>query len=315
MTAHSPLRCANAGMARLPSASQKTVLLDPGAFPGYSNYVNETWTWNGTDWTNVSATTGIDPNGPLPTRLNFVMSFDNTNIMMFGGQTSSETGGLLQDTWLWNGTAWAKQTLTTSPFGRYFAEACQLTITSNIVVMFGGSGSVNQAEYLLETWEWNGSTKAWALQSFANGASPAARIGHCMDGGTAFLVMFGGQGTNQLFNDTWKFDGASWTQLTPTTPPSARSGAVMAYDQTHNNWVLFGGENYYNYLPETWILNSGGTAWTKQTPATSPPGLTWSQMCWDTHTGTVLLFGGNSATDSYASAQTWSWNGTTWTQL
>lgn len=309
MTAHSPLRCANTGMVRLPSASQKVVLMDTGAYPGYSDFLNQTWTWNGTDWTNT-ATSLIDANGPLPGRINMAMAYDGTNVMLYGGQPTTSVSAYC-DTWTYNGTAWTKQNPATVPFGRYLAEACQLTTASGHVIMFGGFGGSGNGFFLNETWDWNGAAKTWTLESLAT--SPAARIGHCMDGGASFLVMFGGQGTNQLMNDTWKFDGATWSQLNPATSPSARTGACMAYDQTNNVWVMFGGMNTYYRLPETWTFN--GTTWSQKSPVHSPPGLTWAQMCWDQQTGKVLLFGGYSATDNYASNQTWCWNGTDWSQL
>ena len=48
--------------------------------------------------------------------------------------------------------------------------------------------------------------------------------------------------------------------------------------------------------------------WTKQAPATSPPGLFAEPMAYDAATGTVVLFSGQARTG------TWTWNGTTWTR-
>lgn len=317
MTAHSPLRCANSGMARLPTASQKLVLMDVGSYPGASNYLNQTWTWNGTDWSNQSPSnfSGVDPGGPLPGRINHVMSYDGTNIMLYGGQGANKIDGALQDTWTWNGTTWTKQNPANPPFGRYLAEVCNLTVSSGQVIMFGGFGGAGNGQVITETWSWNGGTKVWSLLSAGGtAATPAGRVGHVMDGGLASLIMFGGSSSNnQLFNDTWSFNGTTWTQLFPATSPSVRWGASMAYDQIHNVWVMFGGMNYATRLNETWIYN--GVTWVQQSPAASPAGLTWSQMCFDHHTNTVLLFGGFSSTDNYASQQTWSWTGINWVQL
>lgn len=307
MTTHTPLRTANSFMVQ--RGSNEVVLMDTGAYPGQSNFLNETWTWNGTDWTNTG-TTLIDANGPLPGRINHVMAYDGYNVMLFGGQGDSSLQGYLNDTWTWNGTAWSKKNPTTKPFGRHFAEACRSTTTALNVTMFGGYGGYSKL--VNETWKWDGNLQTWTLLSPAT--SPSARVGHCMAGGPSFLVMFGGANSaGECKNDTWKFDGTNWTLQSPATSPSARTGACMAYDQTNNVWVLFGGMNEYYRLPETWTYN--GTTWTQAAPATSPVGLTWAQMCWDTQSGRVLLFGGMSATDNYAAQETWSWNGTTWTKL
>jgi len=52
--------------------------------------------------------------------------------------------------------------------------------------------------------------------------------------------------------------------------------------------------------------------WTKQHPATSPPGVEGGTMAYDAATGTVALFGGGDKTALLR--DTWTWNGTTWTK-
>ena len=46
----------------------------------------------------------------------------------------------------------------------------------------------------------------------------------------AYGDLFGGFNGTAALNETWTWDGATWTQLSPTTSPSARAGASMAYD-------------------------------------------------------------------------------------
>jgi len=309
MTTTTPLRCANSFMVQ--RATSEVVLLDTGAYPGHSDFLNQTWTWNGTDWTRVG-TTLIDANGALPGRLDMVGAYDGYNVMLFGGRDAAGLNGNgLNDTWTWNGTVWALKAPATKPFGRYLAEACRSTTTALNVTMFGGYGGYSKL--VNETWRWDGNLQTWTL--LAPTTKPSARVGHCMAGGPSFLVMFGGNNSaGECTNDTWHFDGTNWTLQNPATKPPCRTGASMAYDQTNNLWVMFGGMNEYYRLPETWTYD--GTTWTQRTPAATPPGLTYSQMCWDTQTGgRVLLYGGMSATDNYASNKTWSWNGTTWALL
>ena len=48
-------------------------------------------------------------------------------------------------------------------------------------------------------------------------------------------VVFGGlDGGGNVTATTSVFNGTSWTQLSPATSPSARFGAVMAFDQAHS---------------------------------------------------------------------------------
>ena len=304
MTTHTPLRCANSVMAQ--RGTHEVVLLDTGNYPSYNDFLNQTWTWNGTDCTNASASL-INSGGPLPGRTNSVMAYDGTNIMLFGGQGSTSAVGMLDDTWLWNGTSWSQASLGTFPFSRRKAQAAYLAGTG--VVMFGGE---NLLYRLLETWIWNGSN--WSLVSLGNGASPSARINHMMAASSSVVMLFGGETTKSLLNDTWTFNGTSWTQLTPATSPSVRSDACMSYDSVNGIWVMFGGMNSAGYLNETWAFN--GTTWTQVT-GTQPGARIGAQMCFDTQSGTTLMYGGISAGTNYPSNETWAFNGSTltWAKL
>ncbi|MCI4350986.1 MAG: hypothetical protein L3K15_05685, partial [Thermoplasmata archaeon] len=54
-----------------------------------------------------------------------------------------------------------------------------------------------------------------------------------------YVVLFGGFGAS-VFGDTWSFSAGIWTQLHPASHPSARYGAVMAFDAKDNYAVLYG---------------------------------------------------------------------------
>ena len=56
-----------------------------------------------------------------------------------------------------------------------------------------------------------------------------------------------------------------------------------------------------------------GASWTQQATATSPPVQSSSSSAYDTATGTIVLFGGATATGGNL-GDTWTYNGTTWTQ-
>ena len=74
--------------------------------------------------------------------------------------------------------------------------------------------------------------------------SPGARDQHVMayDEKRPQVVLFGGEDSNgKLLNDTWVWDGSSWTKETPAHSPSVRLAPAMAYDENHQLTVLFGG--------------------------------------------------------------------------
>lgn len=110
---------------------------------------------------------------------------------------------------------------------------------------------------------------------------------------------------------TWTWNGTTWTPQTPSATPSARAGAVMAYDAATKQLILFGGQSGPNLLNETWTWT--GSNWVNLSPANSPPALVNASLAYDPATGQLLLFGGSLEFGPIA--ETWSWDGSTWTQL
>jgi hypothetical protein len=103
---------------------------------------------------------------------------------------------------------------------------------------------------------------------------------------------------------------SNWLQVSsPTSGPSPRYDAAMAYDAATGTTVLFGGFNG-SQLAETWTWN--GIVWTKQSPLTSPPALQGAAMAYDAATHNVVLFGGLGANGPQS--DTWTWDGATWTK-
>jgi uncharacterized repeat protein (TIGR02543 family) len=134
------------------------------------------------------------------------------------------------------------------------------------------------------------------------------------DPGTGQLVLFGGDGGPSDLNDSWTWNGSTWTQLSPATSAPLRQDSSMAYDPGTGQLVLFGGYDQSNgaELNDTWTWN-GGT-WTQLTPATSPPARDSASMAYDRGTGQLVLFGGyDGVTGHFDDA--WTWEGSTWTQL
>jgi RHS repeat-associated protein len=127
-------------------------------------------------------------------------------------------------------------------------------------------------------------------------------------------VEFGGTtnaGGGSRNNQTWTWDGQRWSLKSPTTSPSARQAASMAFDTATGTAILFGGFDGTSTLGDTWSWD--GTNWSHLSPATSPPARDLASMAYDSALGKIVLFGGyNGSTDL---ADTWTWNGTTWTSV
>ncbi len=76
--------------------------------------------------------------------------------------------------------------------------------------------------------------------------APSARAGAVgvSDGSNVFL--FGGKPTTTTeADDLWRFDGATWTNITPASGPlpPARDWYGCAYDTVRGRLVLFGGRS------------------------------------------------------------------------
>ncbi len=129
------------------------------------------------------------------------------------------------------------------------------------------------------------------------------------DSARGVTVLFGGVGTGNFPNDTWEWNGTTWSQASPEASPPAQSNHAMAYDSSRGVTVLFGG-NDGDYFGDTWEWN--GTNWTQLSPATSPGERYLHMMAYDSARGVTVLFGGT--TGQGLLSDTWEWNGTIWTQ-
>lgn len=159
---------------------------------------------------------------------------------------------------------------------------------------------------------------AWT--QLAPSSSPSARAGTIGVSDGLGMVTFGGlllSAPNTWNSELWRFDGANWTNLTPAAgSPPPRDFYGAAWDSGRARYVLFGGRGTSTTanLGDTWEWD--GTTWTQITPATSPSPRQWAAMTYDLTLGKSVLFGGNInlGGTSYV-GDTWTWDGTNWTQL
>ncbi len=100
----------------------------------------------------------------------------------------------------------------------------------------------------------------------------------------------------------------TWTQLHPTSSPSARWQAQEAYDPATGQLVLFSGSGP-SVGGDTWTFD--GSTWTKHVTTSTPPARDGAGLAYDPATKQLVLFKGfepSGLTD------TWTWNGSQWTQ-
>jgi hypothetical protein len=110
--------------------------------------LNDTWIWDGTNWTQV-----FPAHSPSP-RIGPGMAYSpvSRGILLFGGQAQVGEGGAAtdkNDTWLWNGSDWIQLSTSPNPVPRGDVRLA-LDTSRNEVVMFG----VMPLSYPSDTWVW-----------------------------------------------------------------------------------------------------------------------------------------------------------------
>jgi hypothetical protein len=282
-------------------APESSVAVGPGVllFAGYGEApLDDTWSWDGAQWTQVAST------GPSVRSDQSMIGDGAGSVVLFGGMG---LGPYLEDTWVWNGTAGWKQLQAQGPSAREGAAAALL---NGKVILYGGSSASNG--FLADTWEWDGSR--WT-QLTTTGAGPGGRYGHSMTTLGNQIVLFGNVGGP---TDTWLFDGAAWTKA-PAAGPTGDPGGLsdsrgfQTMATLGNRVILFGGEQDANHiLADTWAFD--GTAWTQLTPAHAPAARFHAGMT--EYGGKLVLYGGAGAIPNGAPfyGDTWSFDGTDWTQ-
>jgi hypothetical protein len=170
-----------------------TVLSGGQSYDGEN--LGDTWEWDGTTWTQRSAT------GPSPRYLH-AMAYDSARhvSVLFGGITLSFISTYHSDTWEWDGATWTQHS-SIGPSPR--AGSCMAYDSIRHVTRLFGGGDANLNSQA-DTWEWDGTL--WMSKPFSG---PPARGDSAMayDSSQGKTVLFGGVSGNSIdagLADTWE---------------------------------------------------------------------------------------------------------------
>ena len=191
---------------------------------------NDTWLWDGTDWTQVFP--ALSPPPCFNAQLAFC-ALTGLVVMLH------EDG----DTYSWDGTNWILESPSSVPglrAGQGFGST-----SDGYVVMFGGDKTGLSGSWG-DTWLWDGD---WHLQTVAG--TPEAGLSANIDNS----ILFGNEyidGTGNFNgNKTWQWVGTGWNELLDATkynisgvnPMVVQDGRCMAYDLSLDHVVMFGGSD------------------------------------------------------------------------
>ncbi|MCI4331495.1 MAG: PKD domain-containing protein [Thermoplasmata archaeon] len=228
------------------------LVLYGGVDPSGGNFFQDTWTFSGGVWTNI--TTSVAP----PARAEAGAAWDpvDQSLVLFGGTNSSVTLG---DTWRFVGGTWTELFPSSSPSARVL-PVLAFDAADNYLILFGG---VIIGTNYADTWRFTNGT--WTELFPATAPSGRATFAATYDPQTASVILFGGGVGNDslFFGDTWSFRGGGWTQLFPVASPAARQFSLMVWDSADGYLFLFGGASAYVTYPQ--VL---GESWAFATPPT-----------------------------------------------
>ncbi len=150
----SPGRRCCGGMAY--DTARGVCVLFGGAIGAATGDTNETWEWDGTNWANRTPA-----KGPHARRGNGLLNYDTTRqrTVLFGGGTDGGGVPTYNDTWEWDGIAWAQRQTAVAPSPRYIQARTYDAARGRTVLFGGNSGSPNNMRYG-DTWTYTANNTA-----------------------------------------------------------------------------------------------------------------------------------------------------------
>lgn len=186
-----------------------------GGFDTEANFKDETWTWDGTSWTEVKK------DKPENRGLH-AMWYDplQKKTIIYGGigrDSIEDHVERFSDMWAFSGTGWTKLSVTNTP-GRRLGAQYAVDPATGKLLLFGGL-KVEQSDpnnentqrqfYDNETWQWDGAASTWTKLSPATVPAPRQNGRLAYDPITKRLTMFGG--FNGFFSsEIWSWTGSNW---------------------------------------------------------------------------------------------------------
>lgn len=257
-----------------------------------AGYKPETWTFNGTEWSQETPDTFVSA------RYLSEMVYDpvRQEVIMFGGRRADNAD--LNDTWIWNGTDWTERTPATVPAVRYNHKLAW-DPSNQRVLMFGGQ---NATGWLEDLWSWDGTN--WTEVTTTN--TPEADFRQQNHGdmvweaSTGRLIYY-----NEWHQKTYALTGETWAVIDTGQKPNHGSFHRMVYDPVREEIVSTAAN-------QTWVFKNN--EWSQKSPETNMTNRSQHGLVWDSNQQVVLAFGGNRS-NQWWFQDTRSWNGETWTPL
>jgi len=270
-------------------------------------FPNDTWSWNGSAWTQRFTIT--QPNTVFSSG-SYIPVVRRPAAMAYHSPTSQVVLVAQGETYRWSGSNWLPApggipSAISSP-GTPINLAMGRDEGRNQTVLFVGSHVVNNAGNPIlqpgsETLLWDGFT--WTLRATATHPYPAEQPSMTFDSGSGRLLLCTTDATNSQ-SYFWEWNGTNWTQRSVASHPTA--GGVLATDVARGQVVMLDGS--LNPSPNhTWTI--GATSGQQLGLTTEPSRRQAASCAFDPVRGRMVVFGGFNApftgTSLFALADTW----------
>jgi hypothetical protein len=324
---NAPAGRSDAGMVY--DAADRYVLLFGGknVSGGVTRYLHDTWEYSGGLWTELTIA------NPPPARADFLLVFDvaENYTVLFGGANLSAPARLFSDTWTFARGLWTQLPLGSAPAPRWGMVGAWAGDGKNSYVILADGSLSGPPLTAVDSWTFSGGAwKILAAETELDGPQPSGRLYAAVANDpidnlvdlklingtypTGSVLVFGGNTTMGVDNQTWLFGKQRWQEQFPSVSPSPREAASLVYDAVGHYMLLFGGRGSTgNSLGDTWIYMNAN--WTNITSSllVAPSPRYGAGMIFDPSDAEVVLFGGTDGTTF--SGDTWTFANDQWTEV
>ncbi len=232
----------------------------------------------------------IDPSTGPGIRICAGMAYDSESevIVLHGGYDGSAANS---ETWIFDcqSSEWRCMSCTDAPAGRLGQGFVYDKFRDRCVMFFGTDGHT----YYNDTWEYDFNSNTWTQLHPDVSPSPRCKGGAAFDTGSRQIVFFGGYGPDEEnLSETWTFSHHqnTWVDRTTDEAPPARKRNPMAYDESDDRMVMFGGWLEGSLvLGDTWTYDFNTNSWSEVHAGTSPVPRARFGTAYNPETGNVLI--------------------------
>ncbi|MCI4345072.1 MAG: hypothetical protein L3J87_05560, partial [Thermoplasmata archaeon] len=247
------------------SEDHEVVLFGGCADSPCDRVLNDTWSFAGDRWTNL---TSLERHAPIPRARAMLVDDTGVGSLLLLGGISANTAQYLGDFWSFQGGQWT-QLPSPGPSGSMpsarAGSAMVFDTAQNETVVFGGGSA---AGVLGDTWTYKGGNWTDVTSRLLATPGPRWMASAAYDSEQGIPLVVNGYDHGTFISDVWAFDGTSWAQLPDGSGPDASFGGLLVDDPLDGYLVYYSGVTTgFSLLTATFLYEGG--SWTL---LINPPG-------------------------------------------